>query len=80
MKGGSREAKGLKSTGGGRTWYGKRETLPHCPPPPNSFLEFRFKENVSILEQIMSAVKYPCIFPHQIENFVHLATSSLVNS
>ena len=27
MKGGSREAKGLKSTGGGRTWYGKRETL-----------------------------------------------------
>ena len=27
MKGGSREAKGLKSTGGRRTWYGKRETL-----------------------------------------------------
>ena len=26
MKGGSREAKGHKSTGGGRMWYGKRET------------------------------------------------------
>ena len=50
------------------------------PPPPNSFLEFRFKENVSILEQIMSADKYPCIFPRQIENIVYLATSSLVNS
>ena len=68
--------------GEARTCYGKRETLPHPhpPPQPNSFLEFRFKENVSILEQIMSAVKYPCIFPHQIENFVHLTTSSLVNS
>ena len=27
MKGESREIKGHKSTGGGRTWYGKRETL-----------------------------------------------------
>ena len=27
MKGRSKEAKGHKSTGGGRTWYGKRETL-----------------------------------------------------
>ena len=80
MKGGSREAKELKSRGG-ENMLGKRDTLtPLPPPPPNSFLEFRFKENVSILEQIMSAVKYPCIFPHQIENFVHLATSSLANS
>ena len=53
MKGGSREAKGLKSTGGRRTWYGKRETLTPLSPPPNSFLKFRFKENVSILERIM---------------------------
>ena len=80
MKGGSREAKELKSTGGGRTWYGKRETLTPLSPPSDSFLEFRFKENVSILEQIMSAEKYPCIFPRQIENIVYLATSSLVNS
>ena len=37
MKGESREIKGHKSTGGGRTWYGKRETLtPPCPPPPSS--------------------------------------------
>ena len=35
MKGRSREAKGHKSTGGGRTWYGKRETLTPCPPPPH---------------------------------------------
>ena len=28
MKGGSREAKGHKSIGGGRTWYGKQETPP----------------------------------------------------
>ena len=27
MKGESREAKGHKTTGGGRTWYGKRKTL-----------------------------------------------------
>ena len=80
MKGGSREAKELKSTGGGRTW--KRETGDYNPPvpPPDSFLKFRFKENVSILERIMSADKYPCIFPRQIENIVYLATSSLVNS
>ena len=65
MKGGSREAKELKSTGGGRKWYGKRETITPLSPPPDSFLEFRFKENVSILEKIMSADKYPYIFPHQ---------------
>ena len=57
MRGGSREAKELKSTGGGRTWYGK-QTLTPLFPPLNSFLKFRFKENVSILEQIMSAEKY----------------------
>ena len=34
MKGGSREAKGHKSIGGGRTWYGKRETLMPLSPPP----------------------------------------------
>ena len=32
MKGESREAKGHKTTGDGRTWYGKRKTL--TPPPP----------------------------------------------
>ena len=79
MKGGSHEAKELKSRGGENMLRETGDSNPP-PPPPNSFLEFRFKENVSILEQIMSAVKYPCIFPHQIENFVHLATSYLVNS
>ena len=35
MKGGSHETKGHKSTGGGRTWYEKRETVtPLFPPPP----------------------------------------------
>ena len=34
MKGGSREAKEDKSTGGGRTWYEKQKTLTPCPPPP----------------------------------------------
>ena len=33
-----------------------------------------------MLERIMSADKYPCIFPRQIENIVYLATSYLVNS
>ena len=33
MKGGSREAKEDKSTGGGRTWYEKQKTLTPCPPP-----------------------------------------------
>ena len=32
MKGGSREEKWHKRTGGGRTWYEKRETL--TPPVP----------------------------------------------
>ena len=30
MKGGSREAKGHKSTRGKRTWYGKQETRKCC--------------------------------------------------
>ena len=38
MKGGGREAKGHKRTGGGRTRYEERETLtcprPSPPPPP----------------------------------------------
>ena len=81
MKGGSREAKELKSRGGENMLRETGDSNPPLPPPPpNSFLEFRFKENVSILEQIMSADKYPCIFPRQIENIVYLATSSLVNS
>ena len=32
MKGGSREAKGHKSIGGWRTWYGKGETEPPVSP------------------------------------------------
>ena len=32
MKGESREAKGHKSIGDGRTWYGKRETLMPLSP------------------------------------------------
>ena len=34
MKGGSREVKGHKSTGGGRTWCGKRLSPPTTSPPP----------------------------------------------
>ena len=30
MKGGSQKAKGHKSTGGKRTWYGKQETQKCC--------------------------------------------------
>ena len=33
MKGGSREVKGHKSTGGERTWCGKRLSLPTTPAP-----------------------------------------------
>lgn len=38
MKGESREAKGHKSIGGGRTWYGKRETL--MPPVPPTCMTY----------------------------------------
>ena len=38
MKGGSREAKGHKTTGGGRTWYGKRETLTPLSHPIRQIL------------------------------------------
>ena len=34
LKGGSRERKGQKDTGEGRTGYGKREVVTTCPPPP----------------------------------------------
>ena len=38
VKGGSWEAKGCKSTGGGRTWYGKCKAVSplslSLPPPP----------------------------------------------
>ena len=45
VKGGSWEAKGCKSTGGGRTWYGKCKAVsplslplpPPLPPPPSPF-------------------------------------------
>ena len=63
----------LKSRGSENMLRETGDSTP-LPPPPSP------KENVNILEQIMSAVKYPCIFPHQIENFFHLATSSVVNS
>ena len=38
MKGESREAKGHKSIGDGRTWYGKRETL--MPPVPPTCMTY----------------------------------------
>ena len=34
LKGGSRERKGQKDTGGGRTGYGKREVVTTLSPPP----------------------------------------------
>ena len=37
MEGGSQEAEGYKSMGGGITWYGKGEAVIPCPspaPPP----------------------------------------------
>ena len=40
MKGGSREAKGHKTTGGGRTWYGKRETLTPLSHPIRQIFYF----------------------------------------
>ena len=51
MKGGSREAKGHKTTGGGRTWYGKRgdSDAPVPPPPPTKVVPwfwFIFKYNL----------------------------------
>ena len=44
MKGESREIKGRKNTGGGRIWYGKRETLTplSIPPSPPSYTKFSF--------------------------------------
>ena len=43
MKGESREIKGRKSTGGGRIWYGKRETLTLLSPsPPPSYTKLSF--------------------------------------
>ena len=36
MEGGSQEAEGYKSMGGGITWYGKWEAVIPCPPPPST--------------------------------------------
>ena len=44
------------------------------------FLEFRFGETVSIVEQMMSVDNYLRIFSRQIKGIVYLATSSTVNS
>ena len=45
--------KGHKSTGGGRTWYGKRETLvpPRPPYPPPLFIEVTKKKLSSFYSQ-----------------------------
>ena len=40
MKGESREIKGHTSTEGGRTWYGKRETLTPLSPHSSTKLSF----------------------------------------
>ena len=57
MKGESREIKGHTSTEGGRTWYGKRETLtPLSPPPPpplNCLLSQRTTWQLKNLKQIL---------------------------
>ena len=58
MKGGSREVKGHKSTGSGRTLYGKRKTLaplsPPTPPPP--FLGVTKKKLFSFYSQRITCI------------------------
>ena len=44
------------------------------------FLELRFGETVSIVEQMMSVDNYLRIFSRQMKGIVYLATSSAVNS
>ena len=47
---------------------------------PKVFLELRFGETVSIVEQMMSVDNYLRIFSRQMKGIVYLATSSTVNS
>ena len=57
MKGGSREVKGHKSTGGGRTWYGKRKTLaPLSPSTPPPFLGVTKKKLSSFYSQRITCI------------------------
>ena len=57
MKGGSREVKGHKSTGSGRTWYGKRKTLaPLSPPTPPPFLGVTKKKLSSFYSQRITCI------------------------
>ena len=55
MKSESQEIKGRKSTGGGRTWYGKRETLTPLSPPLLTKLSFvtTYHPAVKNLKQIL---------------------------
>ena len=55
MKGESREIKGHKSTEGGRTWYGKRETLTPLSPPSSTKLSFVTTYHLAVknLKQIL---------------------------
>ena len=54
MKGESREIKGRKSTGGGRIWYGKRETLtPLYPPSPPPIISY--KNGTSLKDTLVKA-------------------------
>ena len=43
-----------------------------CSLMPTGFLEFRSQKTVRILDQIMSADKYPCLFPRHIEAIVYI--------
>ena len=57
MKGGSREVKGQKSTGSGRTWYRKRKTLaPLSPPTPPPFLGVTKKKLSSFYSQRITCI------------------------
>ena len=57
MKGGSREVKGHKSTGSGRTRYGKRETLaPLSPPTPPPSLGVTKKKLSSLYSQQITCI------------------------
>ena len=55
IKGGSRETKGQKGTGGGRTGYGKREIVTPLSPPHYNCLEF--SQPLSCLYQAMQTRK-----------------------
>ena len=62
IKGGSRETKGQKNTGGGRTGYGKREIVTPRSPPPHPTHTHTHNRDSFKQSCVQKNISFPCRF------------------